>query len=505
MVEVARVDRPVTRSLTPSQAAALRASLAARGHALAKNPKNPYIAFEVRTDGRSIVTLYTSGKLVCTLRSGDAEGAGLGALVAELCGEAPGEAGAAAAPARGNGVAQGTRPDLAWLMGADETGTGELLGRAVVAGVALQPAAAPALAELAGHVETKAGRAASGWETLDERLRGLPGIRPSVLPIPNRLFDAWSKNGLLDLAYVRLANDLFAAAGLGAGRPAGALRGVELAIDDYGAGELLVRAIATWRGDGAHVVLQHRADDEHLAARAASVLARAARSREFEGLKAEATDGSLGTGNAGNAATLRWMRRRAEQVRAGTAWPSFVKTSFRTARELVGLPEVEKRRVPPLQHLLDAESADAFVRGRLELRGAAFRWGDDTTCRFVVRPDGTLVEPRASVAYELLPMLVGGVVLADELESAARRDPGVLDALLDRDRGLLSGWRLLVGPARDEADPLLVTLARAHRAGIVEVVPREERDASRRARESGALVLQAGRRADEFVLDAGSD
>jgi hypothetical protein len=70
---------------------------------------------------------------------------------------------------------------------------------------------------------------------------------------------------------------------------------VELAIDDYGAGALLTQAIAAWRGDGAHVLLQPKADDEHLAARAASVAARAARAREFEGLLAENDDGPLGT------------------------------------------------------------------------------------------------------------------------------------------------------------------------------------------------------------------
>lgn len=523
MAHSPRVDRPVTRDVSRSQAAALRATLAAHGHRLLTNPKNPYIAAEVRTEGRSILTLYTSGKLVLTQRAGDAAGAALAALVDEVCGAPPGAAARSRAPAedgappaagaarRAAGPARGTQDGLAWLMGCDETGTGELLGRAVVAGVALQPEAAPALDELAGHVDTKAGRAASGWEALDERLRGLPGLRLVALPVPNRLFDAWSKNGLLDLAYVRLVNDLFAAAGRGPSRPEGGLRGVELAIDDYGAGELLTRAITAWRGDGAHVVLQHRADDEHLAARAASVLARAARAREFEGLKAEAADGPLGTGNAGNPQTLRWMRRRAAQAPRGAgdgAWPSFVKASFRTARELVGLPEVEKRRVPPPEQLLDADAARALVGGRFDVARAAFRCGvagdvpAKTTRRFTVRGTGLLVEPRPSPAWELLPMLVGGVALSDELEAAVRSDPGMLEALLDRERGLLSGWRVLVGPQQDADDVLLVALARAHRAGVVEAVACAEASGAARALAHGALVLEAGRRAGEFVLEA---
>ncbi|MBM3984248.1 MAG: hypothetical protein FJ296_00925, partial [Planctomycetes bacterium] len=84
------MNRPVTRDVSRPQAAALRAALAAHGHRLLTNPKNPYIAAEVRTEGRSILTLYTSGKLVLTQRDGDAAGAALAALVDEVCGAAPG-------------------------------------------------------------------------------------------------------------------------------------------------------------------------------------------------------------------------------------------------------------------------------------------------------------------------------------------------------------------------------------------------------------------------------
>jgi ribonuclease HIII len=516
------VNRPVTRSLTPSQIRRLRDALGARGLRLVTNPKNPYIAFEVRTDGRSIVTLYTSGKLVSTLRDGDAEGASLGALVDEVCGAAggggsgpAGESGptsaadepAVATAARRSRTrpptlaeGRGTRPGLKLLLGCDETGTGELLGRAVVGGAALPPASAQAVADLVAHVDTKISRAASGWELLDERLRGLPDVRLVTLPVPNRLFDAWSKNGLLDLCYVRVAGDLLAACGLGAGRPADGLAGVELAIDDYGAGSLLTQAVAAWRGDGAHVLLQPKADDEHLAARAASVAARAARAREFEGLLAENEGGPLGTGNAGHPETLRWMKRRAA---AGTGWPSFVKASFRTARDLLGLPEAEKRRVPPLAQLMDEDSAAAFLRARLDVSTAAWRCDPAGTAlvrEFRVRADGSLVAPQACLAWDFLPLLSGGIVLAPELELAARKDPGLLTPLLDRERGLLSGWRVLVGPEQQADDALLVALARAHRAGIVTVQATDELVSSERARRAGAVGLKRAKTTGEFTV-----
>jgi hypothetical protein len=320
--------------------------------------------------------------------------------------------------------------------------------------------------------------------------------------VSNRLFDAWSKNGLLDLCYVRVANDLLGACGLGAGRPANGLTGVELAIDDYGAGPLLTQAISAWRGDGAHVLLQPKADDEHLAARAASVAARAARAREFEGLRAEVSDGPLGTGNAGHPQTLRWMKRRA----AVRPWPSFVKASFRTARDMLGEPEVEKRRVPPLTHLMDEDAAAALLRGRLDITQTAWRvdpQGSAMQREFLVGADGAPLVPPATLAFEFLPLLTGGMVLAPELELAARRDPGLMAPLLDRERGLLSGWRVLIGPEQYPDDPLLVALARAHRAGIITVQATEDLVSRERAARYGAVVLRRGRRAGEFMVGAG--
>jgi len=300
---------------------------------------------------------------------------------------------------------------------------------------------------------------------------------------------------------VRVVGDLLAACGLGAGRPEDGLSAVELVIDDYGAGPLLTQAISAWRGDGAHVLLQPKADDEHLAARAASVAARAARSREFEGLRAEISDGPLGTGNAGHPQTLRWMRRRAS---AG-AFPGFVKSSFRTARDLLGLPEVEKRRVPPLTQLMDEDAAAAFLRGRLDVTQAAWRCEPQGTAlqrEFLVGTDGRPIVPPATLPWEFLPLLTGGLVLAPELELGARRDPGLLAPLLDRERGLLSGWRVLIGPEPYVDDPLLVALARAHRAGIITVQATEEVVTRERAARHGAVVLRRGRRPGEFMVGA---
>ena len=532
------VDRPITHEVSPAQAQRLRALFAARGHALTTNPKNEYIAFEVRTPGRSIFTLYTSGKFVCTARAGDPEGAVLFAeLTALLGGAAPaarraGKAdvpgardgaageGAASGAVRGSsdapagtrrGIAHGARRGLSWLAGVDETGTGELLGGAVLAGALMPAPLAETVAAVAGHVETKASRAASGWESLGAQLAGLApqGLHLSSLPIPNRLFDAWSKNGLLDLAYVRLVGDLLAGAGLSR---AESLDGLELVVDDYGTGPLLADAVEAWRGRGMHVLVETRADDRHLAARIASVVARAHRSREKTGLDRTVPDGPLGTGNAGHGVTLRWLRRRAAaRDHAPGRWPPFVKTSFRTVRSIDGLPEVVKRRLPPLRELLDDESAHDVLRGRLDVSRAVLRGASGTPLRaFSVTARGELREPSPPcLAWDLLPLLCGGIVLDDSVCG-----PETLETLLEPETGLLAGWRVLVGPQDDESSPAasgaaevraaraatLLALAASHAAGQLMAVPTAVSDPLERARRHAAVLLSREARPELLSL-----
>lgn len=472
------MNRPVSRKLNARQAERLRAVLTARGHTLARQPKNPHVDFEVRTDGRSIFTFYRSGKLVSTVRTGDAEGLLIEGEVQALAGGAPA------------GPSQGTRGNLVWLAGIDETGTGELLGTAIVGGACFAVGMADKVGSLFGHVDTKSSRAASGWESLGEQLVHLrsEGLITTTVSIPNRLFDRYSKNGLLDLAYVRVAGDLFAAAGLPApGVPAEtAYAGFELLVDDYGVGGLLTESITRLRGAGAHVVVQTKADDEHIAARVAAVAARSHRSREMAGLAAEVSDGPIGTGNAGHPVTLRWLAGRAREC-GRDGWPSFVKASFRTVRDLSGDAEVKKLRVPPPDTLLDADGVAGLLAGRLDVSTAALLDARGKPQRRVkVDSTGAPVGSRQGAGWDLLPMLCGGIVPDRTIWTLDTIMP-----LLDRADGLLSGWRVLIGPDSDLEDPVLVALARAHRAGVMTVVRTPVTDPLERARRYCAVLLSS--------------
>ena len=315
------MSAPLSIAVPSGLRTGLRSLFSDRGHTLARNPKNEYIAFEVRTDARSIFTFYTSGKLVQTVRDGDAVGYELAVAVADLLGDAmPSTSGGAEAGASSAGAGRTLREGTTktrLLIGVDETGTGELFGQAILGGARVAREDADALRAIVGRVDTKVSRAASGWASLWEQLTSLEaeGLRLRAVPIPNTLFDIYNKNELLDLTYVRLVADLVA------DLDDEALASTEIVIDDYGVGARLRAAIETWRGRGASLVVERKADDNHLAARAGSVVAKAQRAREMAGLAAEVEGGSLGSGNAGDGRTRGWLRR---WRRTDAPWPSSI-------------------------------------------------------------------------------------------------------------------------------------------------------------------------------------
>jgi ribonuclease HII len=349
---------------------------------------------------------------------------------------------------------------------------------------------------VAGHIETKHSRSMGSWDELGRQLAAFQsdGLVLAVRPLSNRLFDGYRKNALLDLAYVRLVGDLLAGAGIADDPPRDAL---EVVIDDYGAGALLKRAAAVWSERGLSVLITTKADRDHLAARVASVAARAARAREMGGLASESTEGRLGTGNAGDRQTLDWLRH---WKRCRHPWPSFVKQSFKTVYELDGKQEVVKQPVPELRALFDAASAVAFLAGCLDVRTAKLVGPSGRGVRKLsATPEGERRAPKADFpAWDMLPLLFGGAVLDEALMLPESLE--TLDRLLDREQGLLSGWRVLAGPSKDADDPALVTLMRAHRAGVIELVPTAQEDPVERAVNRAGLLVTTAPKAPVLAL-----
>ena len=73
----------------------------------------------------------------------------------------------------------------------------------------------------------------------------------------------------------------------------------------------------------------------------------------------------VGSGNAGDSRTLKWLR---EWKKTGREWPWFVKRSFKTICKIDGRTENVRKEDPPIRHeLLSENSQVLFNEGKLSV------------------------------------------------------------------------------------------------------------------------------------------
>lgn len=223
------------------------------------------------------------------------------------------------------------------LVGLDEAGKGEIFGAVVLAAVALPGALFHPIEEVIGVADTKERHAARYWELLFQRM-GLyraQGLAWETAEIAPEEFDRISVNRLLDRDYARLLARLLRSV-----QPAQ----VRIVLDDYGAGRELRQNLAELGARGAEAVRTTKADDRYLECRLAALVAKGEQQRALEAIRRDPRyripGCELGSGNAGDPKTLAWLRAWRE---SGRPWPSFVKRSFRTVRELDGSAPARKR------------------------------------------------------------------------------------------------------------------------------------------------------------------
>lgn len=231
-------------------------------------------------------------------------------------------------------------PTRDFLIGLDETGKGELFGPVVLAAVVLPRPLFGELEEIIGVADTKVRHGARYWEELFGRIdfyrsQGLHWALEEILP---EEFDRCSVNRLLDRTYRKLLDRSTAKL---------ECETVRIVLDDYGVGADLRRSLDELRSNGAEIVRQTRADDRYLECRLASLVAKRRQQQALETIRGDRRfriDGhELGSGNAGDPKTLAWLRA---WHAGGRPWPAFVKRSFRTIREIEGLPKMGKRPSP---------------------------------------------------------------------------------------------------------------------------------------------------------------
>lgn len=384
--------------------------------------KSVHEAWRIRYAG-SVFTAYLSGSLVCN--GGDAP------ELEFIYGKITQIAGQTLSPA--------SKP---LLIGLDETGKGEVLGHAALAAVKVSADSILALDRIVGSVDTKSRKDFGFWDKLNlelEQLRGR-GVEYLVETIPPWDIDRYNVNKILDVVYQRILGRVLIRED--------PVR-VRIIIDDYGIGANLERYLESLAAAGAEVRVEAKADEHYPEVRTASIVAKWKRELAMKGLRERysSKDFPIGSGNAGDPETIAWLKQWKEQ---GHPWPWFVKTSFRTIRELDGLAGTANKLEPPIRHdLLSVESARSFNEGRLSTAtlaivcpscghaAAAAKLTPPTTGGGLLGRCVACNEPISNLDTTL--RYYSGVVLADSSVIVA----GSISADLER-KGFFEGFTLLL-------------------------------------------------------------
>lgn len=242
------------------------------------------------------------------------------------------------------------------LLGFDETGKGEVLGHIILAGVKFPSSLKEEIEDIVGAADTKNKRSLQYW---DQLYQSIDNLKPSGLDfiterIPPSHADKFNLNKIMDVVYQRIISALV--------RNVTDIKSCSIVIDDYGIGNNLEMFLHSLDKMGSVIIVEEKADDNYLEAKLASIIAKRERERLMNNIAKKY--GDIGSGNAGDLVTKKWLE---EWKKSGKPWPWFVKQSFKTVRELDGKKEPIKED-PPIRHtLLSKDSLDAFNQGRLSV------------------------------------------------------------------------------------------------------------------------------------------
>jgi len=194
------------------------------------------------------------------------------------------------------------------ILGFDEVGKGEVLGAMVLCDIAIEKNRLKEIDNIIGSANTKERREFGYWKSIATSLSQL--IKAQELKNIQPIFiDKYNVNELLDVYYMRMIRKLYDKFND---------RTITIIIDDYNSGKLLKDYVSSLK---AEVIIEQKADDNYLAVKVASVIAKRARANAMEKLREEY--GNLGSGNLNDNATIKWL----EEFK-NNEYPWFVKQSY---------------------------------------------------------------------------------------------------------------------------------------------------------------------------------
>ncbi|RLF88874.1 hypothetical protein DRN46_06470 [Thermococci archaeon] len=254
-------------------------------------------------------------------------------------------------------------PTKDYLIGLDETGKGEVIGHMVLTGVVFPSEIFEKLDHVIGPADTKKRHNFKYWDSLFMKIDAYRKFGLNFLneTIPPWHVDTYNINKIMDVVYQRILSIFFREVEMSKCR---------IVLDDYGLGTSLKKFFNFLEKQGTEVVVTHNADETYLEAKIASLISKRAREevikRINENPEFQINGLSVGTGNAGDPKTVRWLEK---WHASGKPWPWFVKRSFRIVRQIENKTRKVKKIIPPIrEELMSRKFIEDFEEGKLSIQ-----------------------------------------------------------------------------------------------------------------------------------------
>jgi ribonuclease HII len=213
--------------------------------------------------------------------------------------------------------------EMAYHVGLDESGRGEIFGPLVLAGVLVEQNRLPEIRSSLGSVWTIQSQSPKYWEKIRNSIQKFAeagALQSGVELIPPAAIDRYQMGYLLDNVYVALLQRLLA----DVENP----DEYQITVDDYGIGEPLTDITERLLEKGYSVCVEPRADENYFESQLAAALARSERESWLERIRSSQSSATaLGSGNLQDDKTQQWLK---EMKSNNLGWPWFVRTSFQT-------------------------------------------------------------------------------------------------------------------------------------------------------------------------------
>ncbi|KUK17721.1 MULTISPECIES: hypothetical protein [Thermococcus] len=254
-------------------------------------------------------------------------------------------------------------PTKDFLIGLDETGKGEVIGHTILTGAIFPKELFKKIDLIVGPADTKKRHPFEYWDGLYKKLdhfkkEGLDFIFDKIPPWD---IDRYNLNQLMDITYQRILNRFFREVDI---------PNCRIVIDDYGVGSILKKFLKFLEDNGAEVIVTTRAEDTYLEVKVASIISKWHREAVIKAINKNPKfqiDGlSVGSGNAADKQTIEWLEKWWQQNKS---WPWFVKTSFKTIREIEGRIGEPQKETPSLdESILSEQFLNQFNGGNLSIQ-----------------------------------------------------------------------------------------------------------------------------------------